>query len=109
VAHGIGRRCSNGCGSTPRASRQSVNYADYLLPTADTVPRIDIIHMESPTPNNPLGIRARAESGNHRRPRRDRVRHRGRAVATQRSASAIWPLTPARLRALIAASRHAFA
>jgi carbon-monoxide dehydrogenase large subunit len=38
-------------------------YADYLLPTSDVVPRIEIHHMESPTPHNPLGVKGAAESG----------------------------------------------
>ena len=41
----------------------TVTYADYLLPTADTVPPIEIHHMESPTPLNPLGVKGAAESG----------------------------------------------
>jgi aerobic carbon-monoxide dehydrogenase large subunit len=41
----------------------TVNYADYLLPTADTVPPIEIHHMESHSPVNPLGVKGAAESG----------------------------------------------
>ena len=41
----------------------SVTYADYLLPTSDVVPRIEIHHMESPTPLNPIGVQGAAESG----------------------------------------------
>ncbi|MDB5532176.1 MAG: carbon monoxide dehydrogenase large subunit, partial [Hyphomicrobiales bacterium] len=41
----------------------SVTYADYLLPTSDVVPRIEIHHMESPTHLNPLGVKGAAESG----------------------------------------------
>jgi len=40
-----------------------VTYADYLLPSADVVPRIEIHHMETPTPLNPLGVKGAAESG----------------------------------------------
>ncbi|MEP9353894.1 xanthine dehydrogenase family protein molybdopterin-binding subunit [Xanthobacter sp. KR7-65] len=38
-------------------------YADYLLSTADVTPRIEIHHMESPTPLNPLGVKGAGESG----------------------------------------------
>ena len=38
-------------------------YGEYLLPTSDSVPRFEIIHMESPTPANPLGVKGAAESG----------------------------------------------
>ena len=40
-----------------------MTFADYLLPTSDVVPPIEIHHMESPTPLNPLGVKGAAESG----------------------------------------------
>jgi aerobic carbon-monoxide dehydrogenase large subunit len=36
---------------------------DYLLPTAVEVPPIDIIHLEYPSPRNPLGIKGVGEGG----------------------------------------------
>ena len=36
---------------------------DYLLPPSDAVPNIEIHHMESPSPFNPLGVKGAAESG----------------------------------------------
>jgi carbon-monoxide dehydrogenase large subunit len=33
------------------------------LPSTDTVPPIEVLHMESPTPLNPLGVKGAAESG----------------------------------------------
>jgi carbon-monoxide dehydrogenase large subunit len=41
----------------------TVTYADYLLPTADVVPRIKIAHMETPSPLNPLGAKGAGEGG----------------------------------------------
>ncbi|MEP9347710.1 xanthine dehydrogenase family protein molybdopterin-binding subunit [Xanthobacter sp. KR7-225] len=38
-------------------------YADYLIATADTAPRIEVHHMESPSPLNPLGVKGAGESG----------------------------------------------
>jgi carbon-monoxide dehydrogenase large subunit len=38
----------------------TANYADYLLPTSDAVPRIEIHHLESPSPTNPLGVKGAA-------------------------------------------------
>lgn len=38
-------------------------YADYLMSTADVVPRIEVHHMQSPTPLNPLGVKGAGESG----------------------------------------------
>ena len=36
---------------------------DYLLPTALDVPRIDIGHLVTPSPLNPLGIKGAGEAG----------------------------------------------
>ena len=41
----------------------TANYGEYLLPTATEAPRIEIYHMESPTPLNPLGVKGTGESG----------------------------------------------
>ena len=98
---GSARPCWNGCftiaGDSP--------FADYLLPTVDVVPPIEIHHMESPTPLNPLGVKGAAESGtigapaaivsaieDALRPLKVRIRE--------------LPVTPARLRALIQAATH---
>jgi len=85
----------------------TVNYADYLLPTADTIPPIEIHHMESPTPMNPLGVKGAAESGTIGAP--------AAIVSAIEDALAPFgivirdlPVTPSRLRALVAAAevRH---
>jgi carbon-monoxide dehydrogenase large subunit len=36
---------------------------DYLLPTAAEVPHIDLIHLEYPSPRNPLGVKGVGEGG----------------------------------------------
>jgi carbon-monoxide dehydrogenase large subunit len=41
----------------------SVNYAEYVLPSAMGLPRIEVLHMQSPTPLNPLGAKGAGESG----------------------------------------------
>ncbi len=41
----------------------TTNLADYLLVTAPEMPRIDLIHHESPSPLNPLGVKGVGESG----------------------------------------------
>ena len=48
--------CTNGCVSTARPAA-TVTYGDYLLPSTDTMPRMRRVHMETPTPLNPLGVR----------------------------------------------------
>ncbi len=41
----------------------SVNYAEYLLPSSMGFPRIEVHHIQSPTPLNPLGAKGAGESG----------------------------------------------
>jgi aerobic carbon-monoxide dehydrogenase large subunit len=41
----------------------STSFVDYLLPTADDVPDVDVIVVEHPTPANPLGIKGAGEGG----------------------------------------------
>jgi aerobic carbon-monoxide dehydrogenase large subunit len=81
----------------------TVNYADYLLPTSDTVPPIEVHHMESPSPVNPLGVKGAAESGTIGAPAaivsaiEDALEPLGIVIRDL-------PVTPARLRALIVAA-----
>jgi aerobic carbon-monoxide dehydrogenase large subunit len=63
VVHGIGATLFEHMRYDEAGQPLTVTYADYLLPTADVVPPIEIHHMESPTPLNPLGIKGAAESG----------------------------------------------
>jgi carbon-monoxide dehydrogenase large subunit len=100
VAHGIGMTLYEHMRYDASGQPQTVTFADYLLPTSDTLPAIEIHHMESPTPLNPLGVKGAAESGtigapaaivsaieDALRPLKVRIRE--------------LPVTPARLRALI--------
>jgi carbon-monoxide dehydrogenase large subunit len=42
---------------------QTTSLADYLLPDAGNVPDVEIVHMESPSPFNPLGVKGAGEGG----------------------------------------------
>ena len=63
IAHGIGATLYEWMQYDANGQPLTTNYADYLLPTADIVPRIEIHHMETPSPTNPLGVKGAAESG----------------------------------------------
>lgn len=63
VVHGIGMTLFEWMRYDQEGQPTTITYADYLLPTADVVPRVEIHHMESPTPLNPLGVKGAAESG----------------------------------------------
>lgn len=77
-------------------------YADYLLPACDVVPAIEIHHMESPTPLNPLGVKGAAESGTIGAPAAV-VSAIEDALRTFDVRISDLPVTPPRLRALIRA------
>ncbi|MDH7799158.1 MULTISPECIES: xanthine dehydrogenase family protein molybdopterin-binding subunit [unclassified Beijerinckia] len=63
VVHGIGsalyERMIYGEDGQPHTG----TWVDYLMCTADVLPRIEVHHMESPTPLNPLGVKGAGESG----------------------------------------------
>ena len=63
VAHGIGATLYEWMRYDDHGQPLTVTFADYLLPTSDAVPNVEIYHMESPTPLNPLGVKGAAESG----------------------------------------------
>jgi carbon-monoxide dehydrogenase large subunit len=41
----------------------TTNYGEYLLPTATDLPRIEVIHLETLSPNNPIGVKGAGEGG----------------------------------------------
>ncbi|HUF81330.1 MAG TPA: xanthine dehydrogenase family protein molybdopterin-binding subunit [Burkholderiales bacterium] len=102
VVHGIGTTLFEWMRYDETGQPLTVTYADYLLPTANDVPRIEIHHMESPTPLNPLGVKGAAESGTIGAPSaivsavEDALRPLGVQISDL-------PLTPARLMAMIRA------
>jgi len=63
VAHGVGMTLYEWMRFDETGQPLTVTFADYLLPTSDCMPTIEIHHMESPTPLNPLGVKGAAESG----------------------------------------------
>jgi carbon-monoxide dehydrogenase large subunit len=100
VVHGIGAALYEWMIYDSEGQPQTGTYADYLLCTADVVPRIDVHHMESPTPLNPLGIKGAGESGTIAAPAvvvsavEDALRPFGVRINDV-------PVTPARLFALL--------
>jgi carbon-monoxide dehydrogenase large subunit len=103
VVNGIGTTLFEWMRHAEDGQPLTVNYADYLLPTADAIPPIEIHHMESPTPTNPLGVKGAAESGTIGAPAAI-VSAIEDALAPLDIVIRDLPVTPARLRALIAAA-----
>jgi aerobic carbon-monoxide dehydrogenase large subunit len=63
VVHGIGAALYEWMRYGKDGQPEVGTYADYLLPSAEVAPRVEVHHMESPTPLNPLGIKGAGESG----------------------------------------------
>jgi aerobic carbon-monoxide dehydrogenase large subunit len=41
----------------------TTTFADYLLPTATELPKFETLYKETPSPNNPLGVKGVGEVG----------------------------------------------
>ena len=63
TAHGIGNALFEWMGYDDNGQPLTTNLADYLLVTATEMPRVELIHLESPTPLNPLGVKGVGECG----------------------------------------------
>ena len=65
AVHGIGNALFEWMGYDDNAQPVTVKFADYLLPTATEVPRIDVKLLQFPSPLNPLGVKGVGESAKH--------------------------------------------
>ena len=63
TAHGIGNALYEWMMFDEGAQPLTTNLADYLLVTAPEMPPIILIHHESPSPLNPLGVKGVGECG----------------------------------------------
>jgi carbon-monoxide dehydrogenase large subunit len=63
VAHGIGNALYERLLFDENAQPLTGTLADYLMPLATDVPRIDLVHLETPSPLNPLGVKGAGEGG----------------------------------------------
>ncbi len=100
AAHGIGNALFEWMGYDDQAQPVTTTFADYLMPGATEVPRIEVKFVEYPSPLNPLGVKGVGESGC--------VPTAGVIVSAIESALAPfgvriseYPVTPARLFALL--------
>jgi carbon-monoxide dehydrogenase large subunit len=104
AAHGLGNALYEWMGYDDGAQPITTTFADYIMPGATEVPRIEVTHAEFPSPLNPLGVKGVGESGC--------VPAAGAIISAVESALrplgiriSEYPVTPARLFALIAGSR----
>ena len=101
AAHAIGNALYEWMSYDDAAQPLTTTFADYLMPSATEVPKIEVAFAEFPSPLNPLGVKGVGESGC--------VPAAGAIVSAIESALAPfgvrisdYPVTPARLFALLA-------
>jgi aerobic carbon-monoxide dehydrogenase large subunit len=63
LAQGIGNALFERMLYDDNAQPTTTTFGDYLLPLATDVPKAEIVHLESPTPLNPLGVKGAGEGG----------------------------------------------
>ena len=63
VVHGIGNALMERMVFDEDAQPVSVNFGEYHLPLAGDVPHVELAHMETPSPLNPLGVKGAGEGG----------------------------------------------
>jgi aerobic carbon-monoxide dehydrogenase large subunit len=63
VAHGVGNALFERMVFDDNAQPVSTNFGEYLLPLATDVPHVDLVHLETPSPLNPLGMKGAGEGG----------------------------------------------
>jgi len=61
VAMGIGQALLEEVRYDDQGTNLTATFADYLMPSMDTVPTIEVEHVETPNPNTPRGIKGMAE------------------------------------------------
>src|SRR5579883_449551 len=63
VVHGVGNALHEHMVFDAEAQPMTTNYGDYLLPVATDMPPIEVIHIETPSPLNPIGVKGAGEGG----------------------------------------------
>ncbi|RYF55702.1 MAG: hypothetical protein EOO27_20350, partial [Comamonadaceae bacterium] len=63
VIHGIGNALYERMVYDEEGQPLTTTYGDYLLPMATEMPRIEIHHIETPSPRNPIGVKGAGEGG----------------------------------------------
>ncbi|MGJ4939408.1 xanthine dehydrogenase family protein molybdopterin-binding subunit [Bradyrhizobium sp. HKCCYLS1011] len=63
IVHGIGNALYERMKHDEAGQPLTTTYADYLLPAASEMPDIEIHHIETPSPRNPIGVKGAGEGG----------------------------------------------
>jgi len=63
IAQGIGGALYERLEYEPNGNLLNANFADFLMPYATEMPDVEVVHLETPSPLNPLGIKGVGEAG----------------------------------------------
>ncbi|MFQ5914663.1 MAG: molybdopterin cofactor-binding domain-containing protein [Nitrospinota bacterium] len=63
VAHGIGDALIEELAFDENGTPLASTFLDYLLPLSTDIPPMETVHLESPCPNNPAGVKGAGEGG----------------------------------------------
>jgi carbon-monoxide dehydrogenase large subunit len=63
VAHGVGNALFEKMLYDDNAQPLNMNFGEYLLPGSTDVPTVELHHMETPSPLNPIGVKGAGEGG----------------------------------------------
>ena len=63
VAHGLGNALLERLVHDDHATPVATSFADYLMPMATDMPNVELHHIETPSPLNPLGVKGAGEGG----------------------------------------------
>ncbi|HYM19000.1 MAG TPA: xanthine dehydrogenase family protein molybdopterin-binding subunit [Micropepsaceae bacterium] len=63
LAHGVGNALFERMIYDSNAQPVNVNFGEYLLPGSTDVPTVELLHMETPSPLNPIGVKGAGEGG----------------------------------------------
>ena len=62
-AQGLGQALMEGMEFTPEGQPLTGSFMDYAMPMADQFPMFELVRTETPSPNNPLGVKGGGELG----------------------------------------------
>jgi carbon-monoxide dehydrogenase large subunit len=63
VVHGLGNALTERMAYDDRGRLSTDSFQTYAIPLAESVPTVEVEHRESPSPNNPEGIKGAGEGG----------------------------------------------
>ena len=105
LAHGIGNALFEWMKYDAAGQPLSTNFSEYIIPGSGEVPGCAIVHVETPSPLNPLGVKGAGEGGTIPAPAAI-ISAIEDALSPFTVTFAECPLTPERIAGAVRATRH---